>query len=456
MNKAIIFMVLIAVLSLGASAITVTSPTIGGENQERNINASSSFTITNTNTTAALNNIVVTATAGANDQKYRLAFSNAPTTLAAGASQTVTVTAIVPLDHPGVDTNLQERPVKIGEITVTGTTGTAETARADVFMQAVNQLEIKRARIECETKSESVDDGDKVENLKPGEDCTLEVEVENNFDDNDRDNRRVGDIAFPTIDITIDSSSSDIDLDDDGDDIDDLEAGDEDSISLTIEIDEEAEDRTVSLDIVMSGRDENGALHGEKLTARLEVVRLTHDIQIRRIELAPSRVSACEASSVKATVNMLNQGKRDEDDVAMEVSVPDLKFSKRVTDIQLDKDDSTAASIDIPVPQNTKPGVMRVDVKTFFDTIAPSNSGSVDLTVDACNAETKSNVTTVQPSTTQQPPVVVVPTTQTQGVTAPRRDTDNSSVYLTVLAIAVVIAVIVVVVLLVGLLRRRQ
>ncbi len=455
MNKAIIFMFLIAVLSLGASAIQVDSPTLGGEGQERNTNASTTFTITNNNTASEMTNIVVTPTAGANDQKYRMAFS-VPASIPAGGTATVTVNALVPLDHPGIDSNLQKRPVKIGTLTVTGTAGgVQETSTADVFMQAVNQLEIKKARIECETKSESIDDGDKVENLKPGESCTLEVEVENNFDDNDRDNRKVGDISFPTITFRVDSSSRDIDIDDDDDDIDDLEANDEDSVSITIDIDEEAEDRTNSLDIFVSGRDENGALHGEKLTARLEVVRLTHDIQIRRIELAPSRVSNCEASTVKATIGILNQGKRDEDEAAVEVSVPDLRFSKKVTDIQLDKDDSTAASVDIPVPQNTKPGVMRVDIRTFFDAIAPSNSGSVDLTIESC--ERNATATVPQPTTGQQPQVVVVPNVQTQGVAAPARtSTSNDSVYLTVLAVAVVIAVIVVIVLLAALLRKRQ
>ena len=458
---------MVAMLAIGAQAISVAAPTLGGENQERNINVSGTLTITNTNATTALTNVLLSA--GATDAKYRVSFSPATiASIAPGAVATVTVTAFIPLDHSGVDTNLDEKAIKIGTITASGTTGSvSETITSDLLMQAVNQLQVKKVRIECDTKSESLDDGDKVENRKPGDDCSLEIEVENNFNDNDRDNKRTGDIAFETIDFRIDVSNSDIDLDDDGEDLNDLEAGDEDSVTLSIEIDDEADDRTASLNVRVSGRDENGAVHGEQLTVRLEVVRLTHDIQIRRIELAPSRVSTCEATSVKATVNILNQGKRDEDKTAVEVSVPDLKFSKKVTDVSLDKDDSTVVTVDIPVPKNTKQGVMRVDIRSFFDAIAQSNSGSVDLTVEACDGANTSGstgtttsgtsgiTTTTAPAPTTS--TAIVPTTTT-GVSATRKTTSaaDSPVYLAILGVGIVLAVVVLVVLLVALLRKRK
>jgi len=73
---------------------------------------------------------------------------------------------------------LEEKALKIGTLSVTGTVGSAtETTSTDILMQAVNQLRIKKARIDCDTKSQSVDDGDRVKNLKPGMDCSLEVEV---------------------------------------------------------------------------------------------------------------------------------------------------------------------------------------------------------------------------------------------------------------------------------------
>ncbi|MBS3125472.1 hypothetical protein J4211_04455 [Candidatus Woesearchaeota archaeon] len=469
MNKSILFLIMVGMLAIAASAIQVSSPTFGGENQERNAIASATFTVTNTNTTNALTNVAVSLGAGANDARYRINFSTIPTTIAPGATVTLTASAFIPLDQPGIDSNFKENPVKIGTITVTGTTTVVETSTSDVLMQAINQLKIKKVRIECDTKSQSLDDGDKVKNLKPGDDCTLEVEVENNFNDNDRDNRHIGDVEFQTVDVNLDSSNSDIDFDDDNDNLDNLAAGDDDALSFSLQIDDEAEDRTSSLDITVTGRDDNGAIHGEKRSSRLEVVRLTHDVQIRRIELAPSRVSACEATSVKATVNFLNQGKRDEDKVAVEVAVPDLKFSKKITDISLDRDDSTSVNLDIPVPKNTKTGVMRVDVRSFFDTIAQSNSGSVDLTVEACSVEgantstgtsttgtSSGTVTTTTPSTTTTVTNPIVSTTTGVAATRKSASVTDSPVYIAILAVGIVIAVVVLIVLLVALLRRRK
>ncbi|HLC32866.1 MAG TPA: hypothetical protein VJJ82_03500 [Candidatus Nanoarchaeia archaeon] len=465
MNKTVLFLIMIAMLAIGVNAIQVDTLAFGGASQERNADASITFRITNNNT-ATLNNIALSLGSGANDAKYHINFSGAPTSLTAGQSVTVIATAHVPLDHPGVDANLKENPVKIGTLTVTGNSGTVETTVTDVTMQAINQLKIKKVRIECDTKSQSLSDGDKIKNLKPGDDCSMEVQVENNFNNNDRDARLIGDIEFQTIDVNLDSSSSDVDFDDDSDNLDNLAAGDDDSLTFSLQIDEEAADRTSTIIITVNGRDDNSAIHGEKRTVRLEVVRLTHDIQIRRVELAPSRVLACEATSVKATVNILNQGKRDEDKVAVEVSVPDLKFSKKVTDLSLDKDDSTVTNLDIPVPKNTKQGVMRVDVRTFFDTIAQSNSGSVDLTVDACDTATANTSTgtsgtsaqTTTPQTTVTTPTTTTIVPTTTGVPATRKTTSimDSPVYIAILAVGIVIAVVVLVVLLVALLRRRK
>ena len=159
--------------------------------------------------------------------------------------------------------------------------------------------------------------------------------------------------------------------------MDGLDGGDDDSVTADLQIDDEANDGTVSIDLLITGRDDNGAVHGEARTFRMEINRISHDIQIRRMEVSPASVSNCDATRSKLTVNMLNQGKRDEDDIVVEAIVSDLQFSQKIENIELDKDDSTSVAFDIPVPKDAKDGIMRVDVKTYFDSVAPSNSGSV-------------------------------------------------------------------------------
>ncbi len=454
MKRIGLFVMLIALFAMSAAAIQVSSPTIGAEKQDRVVNVTSTFTITN-NATATMTSIGVSVSA---DPKYNIVVSGVPSSIGPGATASVTVTGTIPLSHPGVDAaDLKEKALKIGTLTVTGTTSASESAIADINMQAVNQFRIKKARIECSTKSQSLDDGDRIENLKPGDDCTLEIEVENEFDDTDSDNKKIGDISFDSVDINVDSSDSDIDVNED-DSIDDLDANDEDSMTVDLEIDDEADDGTISVEIRATARDENGALHGESIDFRLEVDRLTHDIQIRRIELSPVSTDNCLATSAKLNVNVLNQGKRDEDEAAVEVSAPDLKFTKKVDNIQLDKDDSTSASFDIPAAKDIKPGVYRVDVRTYFDNVAPSNSGSVELTVTECEEEEE--VVEEEPKTSS---TVVVPQSppqgQTQAQAAPKKQTTSgfteSKAYVALLAVLIVLIVIGIVAMLV-VFRKKQ
>jgi hypothetical protein len=455
MKQVVLTILMVALLAIGASAIQIGSPTIGSENQDRIKNVAGSFTVTNNNS-VAMTGITFSLGGGAENTKYALSVSG-PTTIAANSAITYTINGTIPLDHPGVDSNLEENPVKIGTLTVTGTASATETASADILMQAVNQLRIKKARIDCDTKSQSVDDGDRVKNLKPGMDCSLEVEVENLFDDNDNNNQKIGDISFDTVDITLDSSDSDIDVDED-DDIDGLDAGDEDSITADMEIDDEADDGSVSIDIRISGRDDNGALHGERLDFRMEIERLSHDIQIRSVDITPEAVSSCEASNVKLSTNVLNGGKRDEDEVAVEVTASDLSFSKKVENIELDKDDSTSATFDIPVAKGAKSGVVRVDVKTYFDGTAPSNSGSVELTINGCAEEAEETVEEPKKQTTVVVPQTPVTPSAGQAQAAPKKSASftESKAYVALLAVLSVLIAAAIVAIVVIMVRKKR
>jgi len=458
MKQITILVILMALLAIGASALQVNGPTIGGLNQDRIKNVVTTFTFVNNNS-AAMTGITYAAGSGAADAKYAMIFSG-PSNLTAGATGTVTINSTIPLDHPGVDpVDLVEKAVKIGTVTVSGTvSGSTDTASADIYMQALNQLRVKKTRVDCDTKSQSVKDGDKIKNLKPGDVCTMEIEVENQFNTNDRNSQRIGDVKFDTIDVNIDSTSSDVDVDS-GDSIDDLSAGDQDSVTSDVTIDSEASEGTNTVSIRVEGHDENGALHGEALDVRFEVKRLTHDLQIRRIELLPPSVSSCSASSVKVGINVLNQGKRDEKDAAVEVISSDLKFDKKTETIQLDKDDSTSLSFDLPVPKDAKEGVVRIDVKSFFDTTAPSNTASADLTISKCEdakpvVEETPKVETK--TTTVVPQTPVTPAGQAQAAPKKTSSFTESPAYVGLLAVLSILIAGAIVALIVVMMRRKR
>ena len=401
----IAFVVVFALVAVSASALTLNSATIGDDDQDRIKNASQTFTVTNNESSTVTVTFASTA-----DSKYNVRFEPTTANLTAGQSTSVKVIADIPLDFNAVETSqsssnfLEETAFVIGQIQ--GKISGVVAASADLKLQAANQLKIKKARLDCGSKTESLDDGDKVENLKPDMKCSLEVEVENNFAENDDEDSsgndlKIGDIEFDTVDIQIEVDDSDFDVDED-EDLDGLGSDDEDTVSVDFDIDEDVDDGTFTMDVFVSGRDDNGATHGEHWEIRLEVERLTHDIQIRSPSLSPLRISACDGGELRVTSRVANFGKRDEDEVAVELSIPDLKFTKRITDIELDEDDGTSVNFVADVPANSKAGVYRATLNTFFDNTAPSNSEALEFTVDKCEEEQSVTTTEQQGTDTTQ------------------------------------------------------
>ena len=215
----LIVLMLLMIVTIAASAnalqVSVTSTTLGGENQDRVSNVTTKFRITNNGNTT-INTISFNDDA---DAKYNVRYS--PTSisnLAASAYVDVTVKGDIPLDFNAVETDesstdyLKAVAMSIGTITVNDGTTPKTVA---LKMQAVNQLELKRATLECGDKSKRVKDGTDFDELKPDSSCTITVEAENNFNDKDSKNDLTGDIDFKDADIELEVDDSDFDVDED-------------------------------------------------------------------------------------------------------------------------------------------------------------------------------------------------------------------------------------------------
>ena len=459
---------------LGASALQITDVTIGDDDQDRIKDVSNTISVTNNDT---VNSVAVTlsyaAATGVIATDYNVRFDTPTFTLSPSENKAITVTVDIPLDHDAVDSKLKETALSIGKIQGTIDSATTPAVEASISVQAANQLQIDDARIECDDKSEGLDDGDDVKNLKPDMDCTIEITVENRFDEDDDEDEngndlKIGDIEFDKVDVEIDIDDNDFD-ESDSDDADDLSADDKDEVNLEFEIDEDVKDGTYDLVITVEGTDENKAKHGEVWNIDLEVDRLTHDLQIRAASISPTRMSSCEATSVRVTARISNFGKRDEDEGAVELNIPELKFSKRVDQIELDEDDSTSVNILAEVPEGTRAGIYRAILSTFFDNSAPSNSEALEFTVDKCEDEevviTTEDMTqsgTVG-TTTQTGTQTNTAATSSGSVAVPRprtRSSDgftDSPAYLWVLGgVAVVMLIIIIALLMVAFRKPRQ
>ena len=386
-NKILIVLLALVMLAGIASALQIESATIGDENQDRIANVTTTFQIKN-NATSKITDIQITSNA---DPKYNVEFSNVPTSLDAGASQTVTITATIPLTHDAVDKNtLEQTALKIGTITATGKIGKKTySATSDLKMQAVNHLEIRKVKVVCGSKDESLSDGERMKELKPDtKDCTMTVEIKNTFRTSDKDNKKIGDIEFDPATVEVESDNSDIDLDD-SDDISSLGARETDELSFDFDIDEEADDGTYNIKVRLTGTDSNGALHGEEWEVKLEVERLKHDIQFKKVTIFPEEIEGCDGNTVKVSATIYNMGRRDEDEAAVELKIPDFKYTKKIDDISLDRDDKTTVNFDVALPANIKEGTYRGTINTYFDSIAESATKTVEFKVKKCGITTE-------------------------------------------------------------------
>ncbi len=448
-NKLIITLFMVLLIAGLANALQVGSATIGDDKQDRVENVSTTFQITN-NGTVALTDITITSNA---DSKYNIEFTNKPTTLDIGASATVTVTGKIPLAFDAVDRQtLEEKAFSIGTITVKGKEGAVDiTETSDLKMQAVNQLEIRKVKVKCDSEEESLDDGEKMENLKPDmNDCIFYVKIENDFNENDKNDQKIGDIEIDTT-VEVESDSSDIDLDE-SDDISSFDADDYEEITFDFDIDEEADDGTTEVTLRVYGVDENGAYHGEKWIVKLEIERLKHDVQIKKVSIIPTEVETCQEDSIKIAVTLYNMGRRDEGESAVQLSLPDFKFTKKIEDIELDRDDTTTLNFDVQLPLTIKEGLYRGTLKSYFDNLAESDTQTIQIKVIKCSTEIEPDITKednktttiIVPTQPQIPPTIPKATT---GATAETKESfTESSAYLGLLTAFVVLLLIAIVV----------
>ncbi len=391
-------------LSLGSRTQGRSNPSADNE-RDLNINVTDIVTITNTGgetlTNLKFNNIVGLS-------KYSSAFVNAnsfavslaATTLAPGASTTATVTLRVPENLDAVNSNGEHVAFDVAQLSFGGTKADGVTALSPVLstvsMIAENNLRFKSARALFDSKSLIIDDGDTIDNIRPGTRMELEFEVENRL--RDRDNLDIEDIL-----LVAESTGDTDDLDVDEDvDIDALGPKDVEVVSVAFEVEPDAARGKETILITLDGIDENGARHGERFDLTIDIERKDHEIAILSAALSPRTVS-CEESS-DLLVQMRNTGRRDEDQVFLRVFSTELNnFNRNVEVGTIDGNNEETRTFTVPVPAGTAPGNYRLTIETYYNVGTKSNTDSAILTKQACAREEEP-----QPPEAE-PPVVVVP-----------------------------------------------
>jgi hypothetical protein len=430
----IILVMAIAVFATNASAdLLVSSPTIGSDSQARGENTTTTFTITNNGTSDVTS---LNFQAMSTDIKYNILFPNAPTTIPAGQQVSATVQGFITEDFDAVDADLKATYFKIGSIKISGTEGaTNREATVDLNMQAENNLEFKKVKVEFADKSETVDDGDKVDNIKPGDKLSFFIEVENRFTDNE-------DVDIEDVEISVEVDDDDF-SDSDDDDVGDMGADEEDDVTLMIDVDDDTDDGTFKCFIRVEGTDENGAKHGEMYEFKLEVERKSHEVIIQRTTLSPSTVTCLGRRRADLVMSIENVGRRDEDEITVEVLAPSIGYREVRNDIDLDRDDSTTLSFPIYIPESAI-GDIDVTIKTFFDNDKQSDEKLIRISVEPCEIEEdeeEEDTTLVTPTQPVQPTAPTGQAVAQPSTRASSPSSGNTGLFIALLIVGIVIVV---------------
>lgn len=462
MKSIALFGAIIAVLLLtvfSAAALTVSEASLGGDSQKRNETVSNTITLTN-NDNASVSGVTLTSSA---DAKYKINYSNVPSSLAAGASATVTVTGFATKDFDAVDLDGKETSFVIGSTSARGilsSTNATVTASANIKMQAKNELNIKKGRVGVGTRGEkSVNDGTSVNDIKPGDSLRFRIAVENNFPSRGED-----ETDFDNVDVKLDfDNEEDFDINDDSESFS-LSANDEEEVTFNVDVADDARDRTTRVTVTAIADDENGARHGESWDVRLEVKRDLHDLTLKSVDVSPTRIPCKGSRNVQVTANVLNIGRTDEDESALEVIQPDLGIASKSQVKGIDEDDSETMTVSFAVPADANPGVYALNIYSVYDVTTRDDFRQVNLQIDDCKEQpVVKNVT--QPTQTQpvqQPPVTqpVQPVVITQPQQTARVSTGflgdfaDSPAYVAVLAGVITVIVVVIIGVLVKAFRR--
>lgn len=386
-----LFLLLFVLTSFSAFAqLSVPAVDLGGASQERAEYTSKTVSITN-NGDDTITDIVVTFESVNSD--YDVSYTLSDNETAAGASVDLTVTGFVPLWFDAVNAKGQKVDFVIGTIKVDAVNDSNAlplSYQVELSMEAENLLKFSESDIlyvdnDNDEKDKSLDDGDSYKEVQRDQDVTVNLEVENKFDNNG-DCNDVDDYGDCSIeDVEIEFEPDDSDFDEDTFDLGDIKSEDTDSESFTFDIPDDVNEDNYDFELWVTGDDENGARHGEFMKFTLEVEVPRDQITIKDAYLNPDTVD-CDQGHVTLRVNVENTGSRDQDEVVIEVksdllgvnmlSYPDY--------IELEEEDDATESFDITLPDDVDPGVYYFIVTANYDGDEESDTESVTLVIEEC------------------------------------------------------------------------
>ena len=337
---------------------------VGGElllsNATRDQSATLSITLRNKGTYASLTNLVLAKDI---NTKYEASLSNLQsTTLAPGATTTVTLTFKVPEDEAGGKHS-------IGSLKVTSTEEGEKTF--PIYIQPKSFLAVTEIEVDGSTSGDLLlDEVTKIsvtvenQHTKDMNDVRVTVRILDTGDDGDED---------------LEKESESFDLDD----------GKEKTLDFEFDLTEETLDEdSYDVEITVEGEDEANVDHETVEVKKFNVKRENHHLILKALTLGSAHLECNLDTTLQVTVE--NVGKNDEDEVEVRVKNAALNLNLRETDLEVNKfsdsnnDERVSFALDF---SDAEAGTYPLTVEVYRDG-SLEESKEVTVTVGSCGGTT--------------------------------------------------------------------
>ncbi len=420
---------LVLSVSLASAAVTVSSsfsdstPTFGSSSQaasnpnsdttsEKNVYDDGEVTI-NSTANAVVSSITVTAASGFSNTDsgssgyINITLNDADLTLAAGVAEAITLRARIPESLDAVDGDGDAKAVKIA--TILFTLNDASTVSFDAYAQRENQLELSSLEVTSqEHTGDDVDDGDTIDELKPGDDVDLEIQAENKYTSSD-------DVDMENVEAYVLVDEDDMDVDE-SEDMNDIDASDDDTVTVKFTVDSDTDEGTYSGYVYVIAEDEHGANHGQKYDVDFKVERESHELLFTTASVSPTEVSCSRKLTINSKIE--NTGSNDEDEASIYIKNSVLGINLYKKNIDIESTDTYTYNSEATIADTVGAGTYLLKFYTYYSGDesdgVQSDAKDVEVVVSKCVPTAATTTTT---TTTPVSGVIIVDETSTAATT---------------------------------------
>jgi hypothetical protein len=415
LTSILMILALILCASMVSAAVTLQgtydddNPNFGNANQEASnpraddesdeniyIDSASLVLVSDVATSVDVTSISYTYTYGFSQTDLNLSANALPTGITNTTSGTLVLHGRVPEELDSVERDdddsdyLEPKAFHVADAVVTFSD--SSTLTIPVYMQRENKLVFKSSRVYLSVNDgdeDRINNDDNTEDIKPGDDINIKIEVENDYSSSD--NVEMDDVtARVLLDDNTDNSWDWDEIDEEAD-FGSVQEGEEEDETVEFTVDKDVDDyNDYKMYVYLTGEDENGAKHGAKILIKFVIDRETYEFLIKKAELSSDTLTCSRNAAINVRIDSL--GRRGDDEVSLYISNTDLNLNFKKENIDMggygDSDDSYSRTVQIPVSDDVAAGTYTIRVRAFYsgdeDDGALADLKDADLVINDC------------------------------------------------------------------------